>query len=84
MCGYNRHGRERTNRYRYTSHFSTRFTKIANDKAGFKVTDVAHGLGRFPSGLYTVVCHSSLEWRTENKPSSVNNGVVEWTGSIPT
>jgi hypothetical protein len=50
---------------------------------GIRVTDVALGLRRLPSGFHTVVHHSSLEWRTENKPSSVNDDVVEWNGPIP-
>ena len=63
--------------------FLHRLQKIANDKIGIRVTDVALGLRRLPSGFYTVVHHSCLEWRTENKRSSVNNDVVEWSGPIP-
>ncbi|KAF8422367.1 hypothetical protein L210DRAFT_952099 [Boletus edulis BED1] len=48
-----------------------------------RVTDVALGLRRLPVGFYAVVHHSGLEWRTENKPSSMNDDVVEWDGSIP-
>ncbi|KAG6372542.1 hypothetical protein JVT61DRAFT_7651 [Boletus reticuloceps] len=48
-----------------------------------RATDVALGLRRLPAGFYIMVCHSGLEWRTENKPSSVNDDVVEWSGSIP-
>ena len=54
---------------------------VANDKAGIRATDVALGLGRIPAGFYIVVQHSGLEWRTENKHSSVND-VVAWDGPI--
>ena len=57
--------------------------KIANDTVGIKAADIALGLGRLPAGFYSVVHHSGLEWRTENKHSSVNNDVVEWGGPIP-
>ncbi|KAG6370013.1 hypothetical protein JVT61DRAFT_12531 [Boletus reticuloceps] len=43
----------------------------------------ALGLRRLPAGFYAVVHHSGLEWRTENKRSSVSDGVVEWSGPIP-
>ncbi|KAG6371210.1 hypothetical protein JVT61DRAFT_9834 [Boletus reticuloceps] len=43
----------------------------------------ALGLRRLPAGFYTVVHHSGLEWRTENKRSSVSDDVVEWSGPIP-
>ncbi|KAF8125430.1 CHAT domain-containing protein [Boletus edulis] len=47
-----------------------------------RATGVAHGLRRLPAGFYIVVNHSGLEWRTENKQSSVNGDVLEWTGPI--
>ena len=50
---------------------------------GVRATDIALGLRRLPAGFHTVVHHSGLEWRTENKPSSVNDDVVEWNGPIP-
>ncbi|KAG6372436.1 hypothetical protein JVT61DRAFT_7533 [Boletus reticuloceps] len=56
--------------------------KIANDKAGIRATGVTCGLRRVPAGFYTVVHHSGLKWRTENKRSSVNDDVVEWSGPI--
>ncbi|KAF8426515.1 hypothetical protein L210DRAFT_870376, partial [Boletus edulis BED1] len=43
---------------------------------------VALGLKQVPVGFYTVVRHSGLEWRTENKRSSANDD-VEWRGPIP-
>ena len=73
----------RTGYHEYVIHFSTQMAKITNDKVGIRATDIALGLRRIPAGFYTVVHHSGLEWRTENKPSSVNNDVVEWTGPIP-
>ncbi|KAI9574317.1 CHAT domain-containing protein [Boletus coccyginus] len=48
-----------------------------------RATDVALGLGRVPAGFYAVVHHSGLEWRTENKCSSVSHDVVQWDGPIP-
>ncbi|KAN0086141.1 CHAT domain containing protein [Tylopilus felleus] len=53
--------------------------------AAIRATDVALGLRRLrvPAGFYVMLHHNSLEWRTENKPSSVNNDVVEWSGPIP-
>ncbi|KAF8132587.1 CHAT domain-containing protein [Boletus edulis] len=48
-----------------------------------RATGVALGLRRLPAGFYTVVHHSGLEWRTENKCSSVKDDVVEWSGPIP-
>ncbi|KAF8452266.1 CHAT domain-containing protein [Boletus edulis BED1] len=48
-----------------------------------RATGVALGLRRFPAGFYTIVHHSGLEWRTENKRSSVKDDVVEWSGPIP-
>jgi hypothetical protein len=56
---------------------------IANDKVGIRAADVVVGLRRIPAGFYTVVQHSGHEWRTENKPVSANNDVVEWDGPIP-
>ncbi|KAF8436638.1 CHAT domain-containing protein [Boletus edulis BED1] len=43
----------------------------------------ALGIRRLPAGFYTVVHHSGLEWRTENKRSSASDDVVEWSGPIP-
>ncbi|KAI9573099.1 CHAT domain-containing protein [Boletus coccyginus] len=48
-----------------------------------RATDVALGLRRIPAGFYAMVRHSGLEWRTENKRSSVNIDVIEWNGLIP-
>ncbi|KAF8129530.1 TPR-like protein [Boletus edulis] len=48
-----------------------------------RATGVALGLRRLPAGFYAVVLHSGLEWRTENKCSSVKDDVVEWSGPIP-
>ncbi|KAF8121583.1 CHAT domain-containing protein [Boletus edulis] len=48
-----------------------------------RATCVAFGLRRLPAGFYTVVHHSGLEWRTDNKRSSVKDDVVEWSGPIP-
>ncbi|KAG6371208.1 hypothetical protein JVT61DRAFT_9832 [Boletus reticuloceps] len=48
-----------------------------------RATRVAIGLRRFPAGFYTTVHHSGLEWKTENKCSSVKDDVVEWSGPIP-
>ena len=56
---------------------------MANDDVGVRATDLALGLRRIPAGFYTVVQHSGLEWRTENKRSSVNHDVVAWSGPIP-
>ena len=50
---------------------------------GIRATDVALGLRRLPSGFHAVVHHSGLIWRTENKRSSVNGDVVEWSEPIP-
>ncbi|KAF8445026.1 CHAT domain-containing protein [Boletus edulis BED1] len=47
-----------------------------------RATGVALGLRRFPAGFYTAVHHSGLEWRTENKRSSVKDDVIEWSGPI--
>ena len=73
----------RTGYHEYVTHVSTQIANIANDKAGIRATDVALGLRRVPAGFYTVVNHSGLEWETENKPPSVNDDVVEWSGPIP-
>ena len=79
----NVYGRERgTGCYKYETHFST-VSEIANDDVGIRATNVALGLRRLPSGFYAVLHHSGLEWRTENKPSSANDDVVEWSGPIP-
>jgi len=56
---------------------------IVNNEVGIRATDVALGLKRVPAGFYAVVRHGCLEWRTENKRSSVNVDVVEWSGPIP-
>ncbi|KAF8436628.1 CHAT domain-containing protein [Boletus edulis BED1] len=48
-----------------------------------RAIDVALGLRRLPAGFYSVVHHSDLEWRTENKCSSVKDDAVEWSGPIP-
>ena len=77
----NEHGRERY--HKYETHFYTGLAQIANVKAGIRVTDVALGLRRVPSGFYAMVHHSGYEWKTENKCSSVNDDVVEWSGPIP-
>ncbi|KAF8125437.1 TPR-like protein [Boletus edulis] len=47
-----------------------------------RATGVALGLRRLPAGFYIVVHHSGLEWRTENKRSSVKDDGVEWSGPI--
>ena len=82
LCNTYRRER-RAGSYEYEPHFSTQFPKIADDKVDIRATDVALGLGRVPAGFYTMVHHSGLEWRTENKPSSVDDDVVEWNGPIP-
>jgi len=64
-------------------HFSIQLAKIANDKIGIRATDATLGLRRLPGGFYTIVRHSGLEWRTENKRSSANHDVVEWSGPVP-
>ena len=79
----NAHGREQTSGYYEYQTFSTPFAEIVNDKVGIRATDVALGLRRVPSGFHTVVHYNGLEWRTENKPSSTNDDVVEWSGPIP-
>ena len=61
----------------------SQIAKIANDNVGVRATDVALGLERVPSGFHTMVHHSGLEWRTENKRPSVNDDVAEWSGPIP-
>ncbi|KAF8129527.1 CHAT domain-containing protein [Boletus edulis] len=48
-----------------------------------RATDVVLGLRRFPASFYTVVRHSGLEWRTENKLSSVQDDAVEWNNPLP-
>ena len=57
--------------------------RLLNVKIAIRANYVALGLGRIPAGFYAVVHHNDLEWRTENKRSSVNNDVVEWDGPIP-
>ena len=69
--------------HEYVTHLSTQMAKISNGVIGIRATDVALGLRRVPAGFYTAVHHSGLEWKTENKPSSVNDDVVEWSGPIP-
>jgi len=64
-------------------HFSTQLAEIANDKIGIRAADIAVGLRRIPAGFYTAVQHSGCEWRTANRPVSVNNDVVQWDGPIP-
>ena len=59
------------------------FANNTNNNIGIRATDVALGLGGIPAGFYAAIHHSGLEWRTENKASSVNQDVVEWTGPIP-
>ena len=59
------------------------FANNINNNVGIRATDVAMGLRGIPAGFYVVIHHSGLEWRTENKPSSVNHNVVEWTRPIP-
>jgi hypothetical protein len=77
------YGKERrTGYHEYETHFSAQLAKISNDEVGLRATDVALGLRRLPSGFHTVVHHGGLEWRTENKPPSVNDD-VEWSGPIP-
>ena len=44
---------------------------------------MALGLRRLPAGFHVVVHHSGLEWRTENKRSSVMYDIVEWSGPFP-
>ncbi|KAF8138812.1 TPR-like protein [Boletus edulis] len=66
----------------------SRSTTVADENeetmiTSIRATNVTVGLRRLPAGFYTVVNHSGLEWRTENKRSSVNDGVVEWSGPIP-
>ena len=58
------------------------FANNINNNVDIRVTDVALGLRGIPAGFYAAIHHSGLEWRTENKPSSVNHDVVEWTGPI--
>lgn len=62
---------------------STQFANIADNSVGIQATNLAPALRRIPAGFYTVINHSGHEWRTENKPSSVNHDVVEWTEPIP-
>ena len=62
---------------------SPHLANIADDSIAIRATDVALGLRRLPAGFYIALYYNGLEWRTECKPSSVNNDVVEWSGSIP-
>ena len=48
---------------------------MANNKVGIRATNVALGFGRVPAGFHTMVHHSGLERKTENKRSSVNDDV---------
>ncbi|KAF8132745.1 hypothetical protein EV363DRAFT_1430756 [Boletus edulis] len=54
--------------YEYEIHFSTQSAMVANDRIGILATVVALGLKRLPA----IVHHSGLEWRTENKRTSVH------------
>lgn len=54
-----------------------RSQKVPNDEVGIRATDLALGLRRIPAGFYTIIYHSGLKWRTENKPVSVDNNVIE-------
>ena len=76
-------GERRTGHYEYVTHSSTQIAKITDGWVDIRATDVALGLRRVPAGFYAVVHHSGLEWKTENKPSSVNDDVVEWSGPMP-
>ena len=60
------------------------FANNIDNNVGIRATDVALGLRGIPASFYAAIHHSGLEWRTENKPSSVSHDVVEWTGPIPT
>ena len=66
-----------------TKHVSPHFKIIADDRVGIRATDVTLGLRRLPAGFFAVLHHNGLEWRTENKASSVHTGIVEWSGPIP-
>ena len=59
------------------------FANNINNSVGIRATDIALGREGIPAGFYAAIHHSDLEWRTENKASSVNHDVVEWTGPIP-
>ena len=82
LCNVHRR-RRRDGHDVYETRFSTLFAKMANDDVGVRATDLALGLRRIHAGFYTVVQHSSLEWRTENVRSSVNHDIVAWGGPIP-
>ena len=59
-------------------------SQIANERVAIRATDLAFGMKRIPVGFYAVVQHSGgLEWKTLNKPVSLNNDVIEWGGLIP-
>ncbi|KAF8436571.1 CHAT domain-containing protein [Boletus edulis BED1] len=66
-----------------TNSFLYMVAKMAHDEVDIRATDVVLGLRRFPARFYTVVRHSGLEWRTENKRSSVQDDVVEWNKPLP-
>ena len=66
-----------------TKLISLRFENDINNNVGIRATDVALGLRGIHAGFQAAIHHSGLEWRTENKPSSVSHDVVEWTGPIP-
>ncbi|KAG6370032.1 hypothetical protein JVT61DRAFT_12551 [Boletus reticuloceps] len=70
-----------------SSSSSSSVTHMGEDKEIFitniQAKEPALGLRQLPAGFYAVVHHSGLEWRTENKRSSVSDGVVEWSGPIP-
>ena len=66
-----------------TKPVSPEFANITDGSVAIRATDVTLGLRRLPAGFYVVLHHNGLEWRTENKPSSVNHDVVEWSGPIP-
>ena len=59
------------------------FANGIDDHTGIRATNIALGLRGIPAGFYAAIHHSGLEWRTENKPSSVSHDVIEWTGPIP-
>ena len=59
------------------------FANNINNNVGIRATDVTLGLQGIPAGFYVAIHHSGLEWRTENKPLSVNHDIVDWNGPIP-
>ena len=66
-----------------TKFIPPQFANNMNNNVGIRAIDVALGLRGIPAGFYAAIHHSGLEWKTENKPSSVDHDVVEWTGLIP-